>query len=53
MRCHQFLPIFNVQYIFSQFSIVWDFLQRVATRYRQLYTKYVLIFFWKNDGNAW
>ena len=26
-------------YIFSKFSMVWDYLQRVTTRYRKMYEK--------------
>ena len=32
-------------YIFSQFSMVWGYLQRVTTRYHQIYKKiYINIF---------
>ena len=32
-------------YIFSRFSMVWGYLQRVTTRYRQIYKKiYINIF---------
>ena len=40
-------------YIFSKFSMVWGYLQHVTVRHRQIYKKYILIFFFKkNDGNA-
>ena len=32
--------------------MVWGYLQCAATRYRQIYKKYILIVFLKNDGNA-
>ena len=32
--------------------MVWGYLQCVATRYRQICKKYILIVFFKNDGNA-
>ena len=35
----------TLQYIFSQFSMVWGDLQQVTTRYRQIYKKCTLIFF--------
>ena len=35
-----------VPYIFTQFNMVWGYLQRVTTRYRQIYEKIcILIFF--------
>ena len=39
-RYHNFnaLP-YTLPYIFSQFSLVWDYLQRTTTRYRQIYKK--------------
>ena len=30
---------YTLPYIFSQFSLVWDYLQRTTTRYRQIYKK--------------
>ena len=39
-------------YISSQFRMVLGYLQRVSTRYRQIYKKtYTKIFLKKNDGN--
>ena len=39
-------------YISSQFRMVLGYLQRVSTRYREIYKKtYTNIFFKKNDGN--
>ena len=30
----------------------WGYLLRTATRYREIYKKFILIFFLKNDGNT-
>ena len=39
-------------YISSQFRMVLGYLQRVSTRYREIYKKtYTNIFLKKNDGN--
>ena len=41
-------------YIFSQFSILWRYLQHVTTRYRQVYKKTIYQYFFKNnDAIAW
>ena len=46
MRYHNFkMLLHSLQYILSQFSMVWGYLQRVTTRYYQIYKKYILIFF--------
>ena len=43
----------TLSYIFSQFSMVWGYLQRVTKRYRQIYKyTYINIFFKNNNGNA-
>ena len=48
-RYHNFNMLLHaLPYIFSQFSVVWGYLQRVTTRYHQIYKKvYILIFFLK------
>ena len=56
MRYYNFSALpHSLQYIFSQFSMLWGYLQRVTTRYRQIYKKKMCInvFFKKIDGNAW
>ena len=54
MRYQNFnVLLHSLHYILSQFSMVWGYLQRVTTRYHQIYKKYILIFFLKNDGNTW
>ena len=50
-------PILNalphaLPYIFSEICLVLGNLQRVTTRYRQIYKKHVYYFFKKIDGNA-
>ena len=40
-------------YIFSKFSMVWGYFQRVITSYHQIYEKCKLIFFKANNGKAW
>ena len=53
-RYHNFNVLLHaLPYIFSQFSMVWGSLQCVTTSYRQIYKKYILIFFKKRYGNAW
>ena len=56
MRYHNFNVLLHaLPYIFSQFSMVWGYLQCVITRYRQTFKKYILIFFKKmmaTCGNA-
>ena len=54
-RYHNFNVLLHMlPYNFSKFSMVWGYLQRVTTRYHQIYKKiYINIFFNKNDGNAW
>ena len=54
---HNFNVLLHVlPYIFSKFSMVWGYLQRVTTRYHQIYKKiYINIFFKKmtvTRGNA-
>ena len=52
MCYHNFKALPNaLPNIFSQFSIVWSYLQLVTTRYRQIYKK-IYIIFKKNDGDA-
>ena len=53
-RYHNFNVLLHVlPYSFSKFSMVWAYLQRVTTRYRQIYKKiYINIFLKKNDGSA-
>ena len=53
-RYHNFnvLP-HAIPYIYTQFSMVWEYLQRVTTRYHQIYEKNVYQYLKKkNDGNA-
>ena len=39
-RYHNFNVLRDaLPYIFSKFSMVWDYLQRVTTRYRKMYEK--------------
>ena len=53
MRHHNFNVLLHaLSYIFSQFTMDWGYLECVNTRYRQIYKKYILIAFLKNDGNA-
>ena len=54
-RYHNFnVLLHTLPYIFSKFSIVWGYLQRVTTRYHEIYKK--IIFFLKKmtvtRGNA-
>ena len=54
MRFYNFKMLLNgLPYIYSQFSIIWGYLQYVTTHYGQIYKKNILLFFKKNDGNAW
>ena len=48
-RYHNFNVLLHaLPYIFSKFSMVWGYLQRVTTRYHQIYKKiYINIFFKK------
>ena len=49
-RHHNFNMLLHaLPYIFSKFSMVWGYLQRVTIKFIK---KYILIFFYKNDGNA-
>ena len=55
-RYHNFnVLLHTLPYIFSKFSMVWGYLQRVTTRYHEIYKK-ILIFFLKKmtvtRGNA-
>ena len=46
MRYHNFNVLLHaLPYNFSQFSMVWGYLQRVTTRYHQIYKQYILIIF--------
>ena len=48
---HNFSVLLHaLPYIFSQFSMVWGYLQCVTTRCHQIYKKYILIAFLKNVG---
>ena len=52
-RHHNFNVLLQtLPYNFSQLTMLWSYLQYVITRYRQIYKKYILIDFLKNDGNA-
>ena len=55
MRYHNFnvLP-HTIPHIFTQFSMVSGYLQRVTMRYHQIYKKmYINIFLKKSDKKAW
>ena len=41
----------TLPHIFSQFTMVWGYLQCFIMRYRQIYKNHILIVFLKNDGN--